>query len=730
MKIKFLVLFLCSFYCTFNISAQQQAPQFNWYLHTDKYSYQPGETIFFKVYSLPFSGAAATSIIINLLNDQYRVTASKMLLLQNGTAGAYFDIPISDSSRFFVLQYYPAGSKNEAAGTAVLYRKANCEEQIFPATADTTVSFFPEAGKLVNTLSNRFVFKTPAYPGANSQGVTGKITDELNDSIAPFETAFSNVGRTEIPMEAGKKYYAVFSALGKSFRQQLPAVKETDYTLLNLYPVKNAVVYRVRTTRSEKFVLEISNNHTVYYKASFDLKPQEDMAKTLPDSFIQRGNNFFQLKNSKGVVLNERVYYKYTEVVFEPIVSDTIINKTVSIQFRHTITSPLSISIVNTSTTSDLPGTSGPTDLNTVKKRLEKQYGAQDDQLKEWVDMIAQTSNAKQIVQQEPADNIELVISEREDNKLLKNFNLLVFVKTSDSSRKVLQLTTDANARLYIDRSLIKDSAVIYCYQPGNSNPKYFLAITLVDRPVAFAQPQKILLPGCGAVDKDTSDPVGNTIRLYNQEQAAKTLQEITIKTVKKTPKELLEDQFATGMYQSKVHQLIDFDMVNENQNQMMGSISIFLNNRIPKLDYNYFVNEDLVDKSIANNIPLSEIAYISVMGRNFTPVTGQMGPAVLIYTKKATSGSTAYSLNHSKITVSGYASDSVYFNHLFDDHVIDKKYRGTLYWKSDALMDSTNSIQCPLLFTPDKPIQINITGYDDNGNFISFTKTIQPVYQ
>jgi hypothetical protein len=725
-----------------NISAQDNGDKYLHNLHLDKYSYLPGETVFFKIYTHPVSALVNPAITISLINEKYQIEASKILLLSNGTAGSYFEIPVTDTNRFFIIQYYCSGSKKANLKSTIIYRKRNCEEQLpISASLDTTIAFFPEAGKLVNSLTNTIIFKIPQDLIDNINELKGKILDTNNDSIAPFETAFRNFGKTEILLESGKKYFAVFNTKDKANRVQLPIASETNYTLLNLYMVKNAVAYRVRTTKEEKFSLEIYNNGIMFYKATFDLKPQENMAKTLPDSFLQKGNNFFFLKNSKGEVLNERVYNKYDHTDLEPLISDTIVNKTVIIKFPNNIAMPLSISIVNTNTVlKDSPDINHRLSFKNVKKIFESRYKEDEDKWKEWADIIEQTNDIKMEKElQETKGNIEITVSDKEENRLLKNLSTIVLLKNSDSTRKVIKLTTDENARLFIDRSFVKDSATIYCYQPLNKYPKYNIALNLINQPVSVFKLQNISLPSCLDFSEKKNDFISNAITVYNQQQKAKTLQEVTIKVVKKTEKELIEEQYASGMYQSKVHQLMDFDFINDNQNQFLGNIETFLSYRVPRVGkeieatkplggYSFYINENVADLSLANNIPISDIAYISVMGRNFVPLTGDMGPAILIYTKKGNASINQNNQSNSKITVKGYATDKAYFNKLFDDQIIENKYRGTIYWNSNVKIDSNNTINCPLLYAPDQPIQISIEGYDNDGNFLSYSKIIFPV--
>ena len=136
------------------------------YLHYDKATYAPGETIWFKAYLMEgiFPAEGSKTLYVDWVDDKggllYHTSSP---ILQGGVTNGQFDVPENYSGSFIHVRAYTKWMLN--FDTAFLYRKniriisrnsgiASSMPAVVPS-----LQFFPEGGDMVMGIKNKIAFK-------------------------------------------------------------------------------------------------------------------------------------------------------------------------------------------------------------------------------------------------------------------------------------------------------------------------------------------------------------------------------------------------------------------------------------------------------------------------------------------------------------------------------------------------------------------------------------------
>jgi hypothetical protein len=121
----------------------------------------------------------------------------------------------------------------------------------FPIKAgmtQTDVQFFPESGNLVDGILSRVAFKVTGIDGIGL-AVKGRVVDNENKEVVPFETLHAGMGSFLINPETGQNYTAKLTfADGSEKTVPLPKANDSGYVLSIYQPNKDSILVRVSTS--------------------------------------------------------------------------------------------------------------------------------------------------------------------------------------------------------------------------------------------------------------------------------------------------------------------------------------------------------------------------------------------------------------------------------------------------------------------------------------------------
>jgi hypothetical protein len=295
------------------------------YMHLDKPSYNIGDTIWFKAYTVVGNlhqlSALSGVLYCELINGKDSVVSRNVLKLIGGVAWSDFTLPRSLHPGNYHIRAYTNWMRN--AGTEYFYNQALHIGGLQPTLPPTSqpenprpdIQFFPEGGELVNGVRSRVAVKSV---GANGLGenIKGSVIDNDGNEVAVFETQHLGMGVFALIPQAGKTYKAnIICADSSKFITDLPKAQEEGFTLAINNNNGDSVYVKVaandklfQAKQNSSFYLVAQSEGKVYYTAKSKLGAPVFATKILRNRF-PTGIVQFTLFSQDGEPLNERVIF-------------------------------------------------------------------------------------------------------------------------------------------------------------------------------------------------------------------------------------------------------------------------------------------------------------------------------------------------------------------------------------------------------------------------------------
>ncbi|AMR30565.1 hypothetical protein A0256_03560 [Mucilaginibacter sp. PAMC 26640] len=209
------------------------------YLHLDKPNYIPGDTLWFKAYTVVGEthnlSALSGVLYVELINPKDSVMRRLVLRLTSGISKGEFTLANNLKAGIYQLRAYTNWMKN--AGADYFYtQRINigrlAPNAIAPAATliNPDVQFFPEGGDLVAGIRSKVAFKAIGQNGAG-QSVKGSILDNDNNVAAEFESSHAGMGVFALVPQPGKIYTAkIIQKDGSTFTVPIQKILDEGYT--------------------------------------------------------------------------------------------------------------------------------------------------------------------------------------------------------------------------------------------------------------------------------------------------------------------------------------------------------------------------------------------------------------------------------------------------------------------------------------------------------------------
>ncbi len=220
-----------------------QFPYEKVYLHTDRATYLPGETIWLKSYLFYGENGAADSTSGSILIDLVSPTGRKIVLdaripSKGGYGEGYMTLPDTLSTGHYTLRAYTNWMRNFSEEwyfnqpIDVVKPDRPPAPRLGAASTALDVQFLPESGRFVVGLPGRMAFKAITSTGIGID-VSGFVLNAKKDTVAGFSSQHLGMGYFPITAEAGQTYTAyVRMKEGDTYSSHpLPAPQLTGYQL-------------------------------------------------------------------------------------------------------------------------------------------------------------------------------------------------------------------------------------------------------------------------------------------------------------------------------------------------------------------------------------------------------------------------------------------------------------------------------------------------------------------
>jgi len=302
------------------------------YLQLDRSYYMPGDTVWYKSYTVTgaFNQLSVLSGVLHceLINNQDSIIDKQSLKLTIGTACGNFDLPHSAKPGIYHIRAYTNWMRNSA--TDYFYNQEICiggVQRVLPSSISASVTqtqpvklkpdvqFFPEGGELVNGLRSKVAAKAVNANGLG-ENVTGVITDNEGNEVAAFATQHLGMGVFPLQPQSGKTYKAkITCADGSRYTVDLPAAQEEGYTITLNNSQADSIYVKIaandklfEANKNTAFYLLAQAGGKVFYTAQAKLVTPvftTQIAKSrFPSGIVQ-----FTLFSQAGEPLNERIIF-------------------------------------------------------------------------------------------------------------------------------------------------------------------------------------------------------------------------------------------------------------------------------------------------------------------------------------------------------------------------------------------------------------------------------------
>ncbi|MBS1501283.1 MAG: hypothetical protein JST32_04430 [Bacteroidetes bacterium] len=296
------------------------------YLHLDRPYYYPGDTIWFKAYTVAGKhhqlSVLSGVLYCELVNSNDSVVIRRVLKLAAGITWGDFSVSRAWKPGNYHIRAYTNWMRN--AGTAWFFNRrvriigpiaVSSSLSHVKAELKPDIQFFPEGGELVNGLRSRVAVKCVGAGGLG-EDVSGTITDNDGNEVAAFATQHLGMGVFAFTPQPGKNYKAnIITADSVKLTADLPKASEKGFVLtVNNSNPDTAYVHVAandllfRESQNAMFYLVAQSAGQVYFTTQSRLFAPS-FTISLPKKRFPTGIAQFTLFSQSGEPLNERIAF-------------------------------------------------------------------------------------------------------------------------------------------------------------------------------------------------------------------------------------------------------------------------------------------------------------------------------------------------------------------------------------------------------------------------------------
>jgi hypothetical protein len=767
------------------------------HIHFDKSAYQKGETIWFKAYLL--AGETVSDFSRNFFVDWYDDAGQLIKHTVNpvfeSSSRAQFNVPANYTGEMLHLKAYTRWMLN--FDTAFLYTKdirvTHADSSIKNTrkpSVTTSLHFFPEGGELVNGVSSTVAFLANNQSG-KPVAVRGAILNSRNELIDSFASSHDGMGSFAFEPSAKEIYTCNWiDEYGISHSNTLPAAKDNGVVLESqLMPDKVVFAVKRSSEVADHFKLlriVASMNQQMVFSATINLSNKKISAGEIPTGTLQTGILQVTIFDANWVPVAERVLFvKNQDYAFYPELKMATqrfgkrMRNDIEITVPDTLRSNFSISVtdaglVHDSSTNIFSQLLLQGDLKGYIPNAASYFVKDDDDTRRNLDLIMLTHGwrrykwddivkGKLPVLPYPLDSDYVQIKGRMytngQGAIRAGQSIALIMQGKDSSKQYFMLPVKQDGSFNQRGMIFFDTARLFYQLTGDkrlsevATVRFQYGLPLVP----YAQVIKL----ARFEEPDSLQLLNNQLfyagiaRNKKSLDSGFTLQEVTVQSKFKSPFDILDEKYTTGLFNSR--NSYSFDVANDERTRGQQNLFYYLQNMIPGLSMSLpilgqnganetnpnnvpglnwrdgtpeiFLNEIPSDAERTMGIPMSEIAYIKVFRPPFMSATGSgASGAIAIYTKKPSDANNLIKgLNSALIT--GYTAYKEFYS---PDYTMPQSKlpdtRATLYWNPYVMTDKKMRTVKLEFFNNDitKKFRIVLEGVNAMGKLARVEKVIE----
>ncbi len=755
------IIFIC---CSINLSAQKIDSVLSVYndrfqpekihIHFDKSIYNPGETIWMKVYLMAGTDFSdySKNIYIDWFGADGKLLKHTVAPVFESTARLQFDIPSSYEDASVHAVAYTRWMLN--FDTAFLFNKEIPVVQIKQAKTKQaeqirSIHFFPEGGDLISGVSSRIAFKANDQFGKPIK-VKGAIRTSSGAFVDSFFSEHDGMGSFSLEAKKNEKYFTDWKdEMGETHKTDLPLAISNGVNL-EAHPLKGRILVALKRTTDvpenlKQLNLVATLNQQLVYRSKINFSEKISGVAQIPTAELPTGIVLVTLFDANWIPVAERiVFVNNQQHQFFPRVSFPIIamskraKNVIEIDVPDTVASNLSVSvtdanIITDSSTNIISQLLLSSDIKGYVHNPSYYFSSSADSVAQHLDLVMLTNGWRRFKWNEiVAGKTPDFTYQRETEfimikgkvfgggfqKSLQKPSINLIITGKDSSKQFLSLPIDKDAGFVNNHGLFFDTLTVnYIF---NGDRKYTDIATvkfnnglLPDLSISTNHFQRSFLLN------SLADSVAQRklLMMINEQERLKrlnasvTLKEVVVHARTKNPTQLLDERYTSGLFTGS--DAYQFDIANDLIAQSALSVFNYLQGRVAGLMLNYnngqpeftwrnakpdlFLNEFPTDANMIANLSMADVAYIKVFRPPFFgSFGGGSGGAVAIYTrtgKEKRPSTETSNVGMPKSFVAGYTRYKEFYS---PDYTIQQPYseadaRTTLYWNPYVFTDPRN---------------------------------------
>jgi hypothetical protein len=718
------------------------------YLQYDKSTYIPGETVWFKAYLMDGLYPAETSktFYTDWTDDKGNLLAHIVSPLQGATTNGQFEIPAEYKGKYIHVKAYTKWMLN--FDSAFIY-----EKDIVVLSANSTggaksiitptLTFFPEGGDAIEGVNNKIAFKVNDQWGKPVK-IKGVIKSNQGKTIDSLRVLHDGMGFFFLLPQQGESFTAKWKdEKGTEYTTPLPAIKSSGISLQVAVAGKKRnfsinAPQDIAASLGTVYLLGTINQHEAF-KVTKDISTG-NASGTIPTQDLPSGILTITVFDKTWKPLAERITYINNEeykLTAELNVQRWGLNKRarneIEISVPDSMPSNLSVSVTDADIDTDSSNNIISHLLLTsdIKGQVYNPwyyFSANTDAVNKNLDLVMLTHGWRRFKWDDIVSGKLPKISFPKDTTYLslsgkvygvtpsqlrdKAHIILVVSQKGGDGNKIAYLPVEPDGAFNDPSLIFFDTAHIY-YQPSKSIKEATLQFMENRLP-----PWRNRISATGIFNNQIGDTSGyarhfrlsdEMISLLKQYEG-KVLENVLIKAKTKTPVQVLDEKYASGMF-SGSGDGYQFDLVNDKLAGISPNIFTFLQGKVAGLNINatgstptvnwrggtplLFLDEMPVDANFLSTIAVSNVAYIKVFRPPFYGASGGSAGAIAIYTRRGSDAVPEPGKGLNNASVSGYTVIRQFYspNYASFNAANERKdLRTTLYWNPQVVTSIQNN--------------------------------------
>ncbi len=744
------------------------------YIQYDKSSYIPGETIWFKAYLMEgiYPAEESKTFYIDWTDDKGNLLSHTVSPLQWATTNGQFDIPADYKGKYIHVKAYTRWMLN--FDSSFVYEKdllviSKNTARGVKSVVTPTLTFFPEGGDAIEGVNNKIAFKANDQWGRPVK-IRGVIKSNQGKTIDSLRVLHDGMGYFFLLPQQGETYLAKWrDEKGTEYTTLLPQVKPSGISLQLAVAGKKRTFsinapQDIAATLGTIHLLGTINQHQAF-KVTKDISNGTAQG-SIPIQDLPSGILTLTVFDNKWNPLAERITYINNEeykLTAEMNVQRWGLNKRARNEIEINVPDSMPANFAVSVTDADIDTDSSNNIIShllltsDIKGQVYNPwyyFSANNDIVSSHLDLVMLTHGWRRFKWEDvvngkmpkisfPKDTSYLTLSGKvygvTPSQLRDKPNIILVVsQKGGEGNKIIYLPVEPNGSFNDPSLILFDTAHIY-YQTSKS---------IKDATLQFMESRlpayRNRIPAIGIFNNQFGDTTGFA-RHFNlsdemlsmlRQYEGKVLENVLIKTKTKSPVQVLDEKYASGMFAGSGDGY-QFDLINDKLAGASPNIFTYLQGKVaglninvagatPSLDWRggaplLFLDEMQVDASFLTSINVDNVAYIKVFRPPFYGAAGGSSGAIAIYTRRGGDAASTPGKGLNNASVSGYSLIKQFYspNYASFNAANERKdLRTTLYWNPQVVTTVRNNKALLTFYNNDvtKRFRVIIEGMGKDG--------------